>query len=305
MPDILLEDESLRDGLQFEQQILPLDAKIALFQLLRDAGLKRIQVGSFVNPRIVPQMADTHEFIQAVKDSDVLLTGLVLNPKGLDRAIASGLTHVSLSASASDAHSRKNVGKSSPEATAAILSLISDAKMAGLMVRAGIQCAFGCVYEGAIDVDRVIDMLSRMSDAGADEINLADTTGMAHPCQVTRLVERIRQAQPGATLSLHLHDTRGLGIANMVAGYASGVRIFDTSAGGLGGCPFVKGAAGNVPTEDAVHLFTAMGVTTGIDLKKICKVADRFRELLGRELPGRMGRVLEAMEQCAREQHTT
>ena len=226
----------------------------------------------------------------------------MLNPKGLERAIASGLSHISLSASASDAHSQKNVRKSSQEATAAILSLIEDAKRAGLAVRAGIQCAFGCVYEGAIAEDRVVDMLQRMKDAGADEFNLADTTGMAHPRQVAQLVERIHQVQPEAVLSLHLHDTRGLGIANMVAGYASGVRIFDTSAGGLGGCPFVKGAAGNVPTEDAVHLFTAMGATTGIDLQKICKVADRYRELLGRELPGRMSRVLSAMDQCAREE---
>lgn len=298
MVNILLEDESLRDGLQFEQQILTLDEKITLFHLLRTAGVQRIQLGSFVNPKVVPQMADTHEFIQEVKDSEVLLTGLVLNGRGLERAIASGLKHISLSASASDAHSWKNVRKSSDEAITGAVALIREAKAAGLAVRAGAQCAFGCVYQGEVAEQRVIEMLEQMAQAGADEFNLADTTGMANPLQVQQLVTKVRHHLPDAHLSLHLHDTRGLGIANMVAGFQAGVRIFDTSAGGLGGCPFVKGAAGNVPTEDAVNLFHSMGKSTGIDQEKICAVAAHYQKILGRELPGRMGMVLQSTSSC-------
>ncbi len=296
---VVLEDESLRDGLQFEQQVISLADKLKLFHLLKDAGVKRIQVGSFVNPKVVPQMADTEAFIEQVNDeSDVLVTGLVLNERGLDRAIASGIRHVSLSASISNSHSLKNVGKSSAEAVDAVISLIGKAQRAGVAVRAGIQCAFGCVYEGVIDEDFGVETLVRMSAAGAVELNLADTTGMATPLQIKSFVAKTRKTLPVAELSLHLHDTRGLGIANMVAGFDAGVRIFDTSTGGLGGCPFVKGAAGNVATEDAVNLFESMGISTGIDLGSICAAAEYYEELLGRPLPGRMARVFRVQHSC-------
>lgn len=293
MTAVLLEDESLRDGLQFEKVVIPLEEKIMLFNLLLAAGVQRVQVGSFVHPKLVPQMADTDMLVRQVADRpEVLLTGLVLNAKGLERALDCGLRHLSLSASASDAHSMKNVGKSSREALQLTTQLIRKACEAGIAVRAGVQCAFGCVYQGAVSPDEVVEALILLNKAGAHEFNLADTTGMAHPGQIKALVSEVREALPEATLSLHLHDTRGLGIANMIAGYEAGIRIFDTSAGGLGGCPFVKGAAGNVPTEDAVHLFEAMGISTGIDLQGICAVTEQFERLLGRQLPGRMGRVL-------------
>lgn len=299
MNAIILEDESLRDGLQFEPQVISLTDKLQLFHLLKKAGLQRIQIGSFVNPKVVPQMADTEAFITEVSDvSGVLVTGLVLNERGLDRAIASRIKHVSLSASVSNSHSLKNVRKSSTEAVETVISLIGKAQRAGVAVRAGIQCAFGCVYEGAIDEEYGVDALVRMSTAGAAELNLADTTGMATPLQIKNFVAKVRNRLPAAELSLHLHDTRGLGIANMVAGYDAGVRIFDTSAGGLGGCPFVKGAAGNVATEDAVNCFESMGISTGIELASICSVAECYEELLGRQLPGRMARVLRVQQSC-------
>lgn len=299
MTAILLEDESLRDGLQFEKVTLPLEEKIVLFDMLLSAGVQRVQVGSFVNPKVVPQMADTDLFVRQVSDRPgVLLTGLVLNGKGLERALESGLQHISLSASASDAHSLKNVGKSSREALQSTSQLIRTACQAGVSVRAGVQCAFGCVYQGAVSPEEVVEALILLNDAGAGEFNLADTAGMAIPQQIKELVCKVRDALPDITLSLHLHDTRGLGIANMLAGYEAGVRIFDTSAGGLGGCPFVKGAAGNVATEDAVHLFEAMGLSTGIDLEGICAVTEQYERLLGRKLPGRMGRVLRVQSPC-------
>lgn len=296
MSTVVLEDESLRDGLQFEQKILALEEKLSLFRLLAAAGVKRLQVGSFVHPKVVPQMADTEEFIQAVRDETpgVLITALVLNDKGLERALKCGLGHLSMSSSASHSHSLKNVKRPAAEAFASLLELICQAVRSGLEVRAGIQCAFGCVYEGAVAEDRVIEMAARLAETGANELNLADTTGMANPLQVRQLVAKTRAAVPHLPISIHLHDTRGLGLANMLAAYEEGVGIFDVSAGGLGGCPFVKGASGNVAAEDAVNLFEQIGVKTGIDLKALCKVVDRYEELLGRSLPGRMNRVIKS-----------
>jgi hydroxymethylglutaryl-CoA lyase len=296
MPTVILEDESLRDGLQFEQKILKLEEKLSVFRLLAASGVRRLQVGSFVHPKVVPQMADTDEFIQAVHNGtpSVLITALVLNDKGLERALKCGLRHLSMSSSASNSHSLKNVKRPAAEAFAGLLELIRQAVGSGLEVRAGIQCAFGCVYEGTVAEDRVIEMAGRLAETGANELNLADTTGMANPLQVRRLVARTRAAVPQLPVSIHLHDTRGLGLANMLAAYEEGVNIFDVSAGGLGGCPFVKGASGNVAAEDAVNLFGQIGVETGIDLKALCKAVDRYEELLGRSLPGRMNRVIKS-----------
>jgi hydroxymethylglutaryl-CoA lyase len=296
MPAVILEDESLRDGLQFEQKILALEEKLSLFRLLAAAGVKRLQVGSLVHPKVVPQMADTDEFIRIVRNEipKVLITALVLNDKGLERALKCGLGHLSMSSSASNSHSLKNVKRPAAEAFASLLDLIRQAVGSGMQVRAGVQCAFGCVYEGVVAEDRVIEMAVRLAQTGANELNLADTTGMANPLQVKRLIARTRAAVPHLPISIHLHDTRGLGLANMLAAYEEGVDIFDVSAGGLGGCPFVKGASGNVAAEDAVNLFEQIGVETGIDLKVLCQAVDRYEELLGRSLPGRMNRVLKS-----------
>jgi hydroxymethylglutaryl-CoA lyase len=295
---LVLEDESMRDGLQFEQKILDLEDKLTLFRLLVEAGFKQVQVGSFVHPKIVPQMADTEAVIRAARAAapDVVVTALVLNGKGLERALACGLEHLSMSSSASDSHSLKNVKRPAAEAFASLLELIRRAAGSGVRVRAGIQCAFGCVYEGAIPEERVLEMAGRLAETGAREINLADTTGMANPLQIRRLIARTRGAVPHLPLSVHLHDTRGLGLANTLAAYEAGVATFDVAAGGLGGCPFVKGASGNVAAEDAVNLFEQIGVPTGIDLRALCRVVERYEALLGRSLPGRMTRVLKAGE---------
>ncbi|HOG15718.1 MAG TPA: hydroxymethylglutaryl-CoA lyase [Syntrophales bacterium] len=296
---VLFEDEVLRDGLQMESRLFTLEEKIRLFHLLKEANIRRIQVGSFVNPKLVPQMADTDALIrQLISTSGVLLTGLILNSRGLERALDCGLSHVSMSVSVSDTHSRKNAGRPAAEALASMALLIAEAKKAGLKVRAGIQCSFGCVYEGTTSPEKVLSAARVMAGAGADEINLADTTGMGNPRQVRSLVREVRQHVPQIDLSLHLHDTRGLGLVNMFAGYEEGVRIFDVCAGGLGGCPFVKGAAGNVPTEDAVHMFEAMGIPTGVDLRGVSKVVEELESILGRQLPGRMSRVLKAQYPC-------
>lgn len=300
MPPVLFEDETLRDGLQVEDRVLETQDKLALFDFLVAAGLKRIQVGSFVHPRIVPQMADTDELIKRLEPPEgVLLTGLVLNERGLDRALESGLGHLSMSVSASDTHSRKNSNMPSEQALESMGRLIEKAVAAGVRVRAGVQCSFGCVYEGAVDEERVVATAKAMVKAGAQELNLADTTGMANPVQVRRLTARVAEVLPEAGLSLHLHDTRGLGLANMMAGYQAGVRLFDTATGGLGGCPFVRGAAGNVPTEDAANMFRAIGAEPGVDPAKLCRAVEFLEKILGRDLPGRMSRVIKSLEGCA------
>ena len=294
---VLLEDETLRDGLQVESRIFSLDEKLEIFRQLAGAGISRIQIGSFVNPKRVPQMTGTEELIHAIraqKANGPLLTALILNDKGLERALLCGIEHVSMSVSMSNTHSLKNAGKPAAEALLDMAALISQARGSGLAVRAGLQCSFGCVYEGAIAEEAVLTATEKLAEAGALEVNLSDTTGMANPLAVESLVRQVQREQSGLEISLHLHDTRGLGLANMFAGYQAGVRTFDVCTGGLGGCPFVRGAAGNVPTEDALQMFSSMGVETGIDLKKICATVGTLENILGRKLPGHMKTVLDA-----------
>lgn len=296
---ILLEDEALRDGLQIESQLFTVAQKIELFKLLKSAGVRRIQVGSFVHPKIVPQMAATDELIKTLgKQDDTVISALILNDKGLERALACSVPHVSMSVSVSDTHSRKNARKSAADALDSMVDLIRNARSQGLEVRAGLQSAFGCVYEGSISESAVLAAADKMMSAGVDEINLADSTGMANPLTIRSLVHKFAERFPETRISLHLHDTRGLGLANMVSGYEAGVRIFDVCAGGLGGCPFIKGAAGNVPTEDAVHMFESMGIATGIDLKTLMGAVDFLEQALERPLPGRLKKVLSSQPIC-------
>ena len=298
--ELLLEDEALRDGLQMESRIFSLEQKLHLYRMLKNAGIKRIQVGSFVHPQIVPQMADTDELIQAIGQQDgSVVSALILNDKGLERALKCGVSHASMSVSVSDTHSRKNARRPAAEALASMTALIGEALTACLDVRAGLQCVFGCVYEGRISEDAVLTAAQKMVAAGATEINLADTTGMATPLSIRNMVQRFKKEFADTTVSLHLHDTRGLGLANTFSGYEAGVRIFDVCTGGLGGCPFVKGAAGNVPTEDAVNMFESLGVPTGINLQTLSEAVGFLESTLGRALPGRMSRVLEHQKTCS------
>ena len=297
---VLLEDETLRDGLQVESRLFSLDEKLHLFHLLQKAGIKRIQVGSFVHPKIVPQMADTEELIRAIgKQSTTVVSALILNARGLERALSCGVPHVNMSVSVSDTHSRKNARRPADDALDAMIPLIGEALSAGLDVRAGLQCAFGCVYEGQISGKKVLAAAEKMARTGVSEIYLADTTGMATPIAIREMCRRFKREFPGIRFSLHLHDTRGLGLTNLFAGYEAGIRSFDVCTGGLGGCPFVKGAAGNVPTEDAVNLFETMGIPPGIDLPALCTAVAYLESTLGRELPGRMKRVLAFQQHCS------
>jgi len=291
--DALIEDEFLRDGLQNEKRLFSIDEKLHFLAALEAAGVRRIQVGSFVHPEWVPQMADTDALFERITPKPgVVYSALVLNKAGLDRALAVGVRHLSISVSASETHSCKNINRTVDEARAAIVPTIEAALGAGVAVRAGIQSALGCGFEGKVDPDRVADIARDFSSLGVHEINIADTAGLANPRQVFELCRRLRDViAPEVRLSLHLHDTRGLGIANLVAGLQAGVRIFDAALGGLGGCPFVPKATGNIATEDAAFACAQIGVGTGIDWQALRAPVAEAEALLGRALPGRAGHV--------------
>lgn len=291
--DVLIEDEFLRDGLQNEQRLFCVDEKLAFLAAIEAAGVRRIQVGSFVHPKWVPQMADTDALFERITPRDgVTYSALVLNRAGLERALAVGVAHLSISISASETHSMKNTNRTVNEARAAIQPTIERALSEGIAVRAGIQSALGCGFEGRIDPARVMDIARSFSDMGVAEINIADTAGLANPAQVFALCRRLRdRIAPEVRLSLHLHDTRGLGLANMLAGLQAGVRIFDAAMGGLGGCPFVPKATGNIATEDAAFLCAQMGLETGIDWKAFAAPVARAEAILGRTLPAKVSHV--------------
>jgi hydroxymethylglutaryl-CoA lyase len=297
MDRVILEDQTLRDGLQNETRLFSLEEKIQIVEMLLRAGVTRVQLGSFVHPGRVPQMADTDELVRLVgRRPGIIFTGLVLNDKGLERALAGGLDHLTISASVSNTHSLRNANRPAAQALDDMTRLIGEAKAGGVRVNAALQCVFGCVYEGAIDGGLVLRASEAMARAGASQISLCDTTGMADPHRIRQLCESVRDALPGRPIVLHLHDTRGLGMVNLLAGYEAGVRMFDVCTGGLGGCPFIRGAAGNVATEDVVHLFESMGIDTGIRWQELAPVVEVLEEKLGRALPGHMTRVLKAVD---------
>ena len=287
---VLLEDQTLRDGLQNEPRLLSLEGKLEIARLLAAAGVRRLQMGSFVDPRRVPQMAGTEELVALVRRElpGVECTALALNERGLERALGCGLRRLTLSASLADSHSRRNAGCGASEALSRVVGLVGRARGQGMVVRAGLQCAFGGDGE-PVPWRQVVAAAGQLVAAGAAEINLADTAGKAGPDDVVRLVGRVRRAV-AVPLSLHLHGPRERALANLLAGYRAGVRLFDVALGGLGGCPFVPGAGGNVATEEAAERFASLGVPTGLDVQALAAAADHTARLLGRPLHPPSGR---------------
>ncbi len=289
---IHIEEQGTRDGFQVEAVHIPTDLKIKWIEQAVEAGVKRIQMSSFVHPKLVPQLADAEAVCAGVtKKEGVIYSGLVLNVKGVERAIKAGLNHVAISMSASETHSRKNTNKSIEESLTEFAEMARIAKVAGMTVRGGIQCAFGCRYEGKISEQFVIDLSKRHLDLGIDELSLADSTGMGNPVQLKRIMSQIVPLAGNLPVILHLHDTEGKGIANMIAAIESGVNHYDTAFGGLGGCPFIKGATGNIATEDVIHCLHQMGYETGINNLKMIKLAKEVESFLGRKLPGKIKEI--------------
>jgi hydroxymethylglutaryl-CoA lyase len=291
--EVTLIEVGPRDGFKFEKQVISTDLKSEIICSLVKAGLKHIQVASFVSPSRMPQMADAEEVVSRLPESPgVIFSGLVLNPKGLQRALRAGLKHVEISISASDTHSRKNAGLSFDQAVSRMKEMIRLARTENMGVRAGIQCAFGCVYEGDISPERILSLVRYYAAHEVDSIALADTTGMANPMSVKRLLQTLMPECGEIPLVLHLHDTRGLGLANLMAALECGVVQFDAAMAGMGGCPFVRGAAGNIATEDTVHLMDSMGIRTGVDIAGVSKCSYRLEDYLAKQFPGKMHRLL-------------
>lgn len=289
MRRITIHEVGPRDGLQMEQQAVPLELKLGWIRRLMDCGVDIIQVGSFVHPEKVPQMADTDELFRRLtvdKRSHAVLSGLVLNEKGLARGLACGVELFCMGASASETHSRKNSGMGTEEATRRIIAAAREAVAAGKRVQVSVQSAFGCGFDGVIPEERVLGMVGAYLEAGLRQISLADTAGHAHPAQVTRLFGAIARLGPAVDLTCHFHNTYGLGMANIFAALAAGVTSFETSFAGLGGCPFTRVAAGNVATEDFVHALQRSGERRDVDLDRLIGVARDVAAHFGREMPG-------------------
>jgi hydroxymethylglutaryl-CoA lyase len=292
MRKLVLHEVGPRDGLQVEKQTVPTETKLEWIGKLLSSGIDVVQVGSFVHPEKVPQMADTDELfrrLSARPDArSGVLSGLVLNEKGLDRALACGVQLVCMGVSASDTHSRKNTGMGTEEATRRILATAKTAAAAGRAVQVSVQSAFGCGYEGPVPEERVLAIVKEYLGAGLTRISLADTAGHGYPEQVERLFGAIVALAPDAEPACHFHDTYGLGMANVWAAMRSGAVSFESSFAGLGGCPFTKVAAGNVATEDLVHAWQRTGLRTDVKLDVLIDVARSVEAFFGREMPGRV-----------------
>jgi hydroxymethylglutaryl-CoA lyase len=292
----LIHEVGPRDGLQVEKEAVPTETKAGWISRLAASGLDVVQVGSFVHPGKVPQMADTDALFRRLTGPEAparraVLSGLVLNERGLDRALASGVELVCMGVSASETHSRKNTGMGTAEATARIVAMAKRALAAGKPVQAAVQSAFGCGYEGPVAGERVLSIGRAFVEAGLTRISLADTAGHANPAQVTRLYASLLALAPGIEAACHFHDTYGAGMANVFAAFSAGVTSFETSVAGLGGCPFTKVAAGNVATEDLVHTLQRMGLRKDVDLTALVSVARDVAGFFQREMPGRVHRT--------------
>jgi hydroxymethylglutaryl-CoA lyase len=298
-PRVEIVEVSARDGLQNESTLVSTADKVALITRMIDAGARRFEVGSFVNPKRVPQMADTPEVIAALPDrADVGYIGLCLNRKGVERAADSrignkrGVDEAGCVTVASDAFGTANQGQTSAESVAENLAMLALARQQGLVPQVTIAVAFGCPFEKAVSPDRVLEIAARLAEADPVEIAVADTIGVAVPGQVRDLIGRLRELLPETIrLRAHFHDTRATGVANAWAAWEAGVDVLDSSLGGLGGCPFAPGATGNVATEDLVYLFEKSGVPTGIDLEQAIAVNRWFAGVMGKALPSNVGRA--------------
>ncbi|AIR87732.1 hydroxymethylglutaryl-CoA lyase [Pseudomonas cremoricolorata] len=293
---LIVQEVSPRDGLQIEPRWVETADKIALIDRLSLAGFSRIEAGSFVSPKAIPALRDGEAVFQGLtRQPGVIYVALVPNLKGAQRAIAAGADELNLVMSASQTHNRANMRMSCEQSLQAFRDVVTVAGETRLSLNGSVATAFGCPFEGAISEDRVCALVDHYLELGMTGISLADTTGMANPRQVGRLVRRVLERLPAAQLTLHFHNTRGLGLCNVLAAYEAGARRFDASLGGLGGCPFAPGASGNICSEDLVNLCDEVGIDTGIDLSLLLELSRTLPALLGHDLPGQ---VVKAGRNC-------
>lgn len=283
--DVTISEVGPRDGLQSIQRSMPTAAKVAWIRALADAGLQEIEVGSFVSPRLLPQLADTAEVVrEAIRIPGLTVLALVPNLKGAERAVEAGAPKVTMPVSASRTHSLKNIGMTPEQAVEQVrqVAQLRDTEVRQLTVEVGISTAFGCTMEGPVSEDWVLELATLLARAGADSIGLSDTTGYGNPAQVKRMFKRLVRELGDKAGGAHLHNTRGQGLANVVAALEAGVTTFDASQGGLGGCPYAPGATGNIVTEDLVFMLESMGLRTGVDIDRLIAA----RAVVAEALPG-------------------
>jgi hydroxymethylglutaryl-CoA lyase len=290
LPDsVSIYEVSPRDGLQNEKTPIPLEGKLQLLAALIAAGLKRIELTSFVSPRWVPQLADADELVKAAQvPAGVSVSALVPNAKGFERALAAGLKEIAVFMSASETHNRKNTNKSIQQSLETFEEVVPPARDAGLRVRAYVSTVWGCPYEGAVPLAASLRIARRLLELGCYQVSLGDTIGVGTPLQTRDIVSAFLGEMPAEQLALHLHDTRGTALANALVGLELGMRDFDASVAGIGGCPYAPGAAGNLATEDLVYMLDGLGVATGVSLDALIEAGRVAEAVVGRPLPGKV-----------------
>jgi hydroxymethylglutaryl-CoA lyase len=274
-----------RDGLQNEDAVVPVQDKVGLIDRLSGTGLAFIEVSAFVSPKRIPQLADAEEVCRRIhRAPGVTYSALVPNMRGYDRATAgAGLNAVAIFLSASETHNLRNIGSSVEEAIARYKDVCARAGADGVAVRGYVSTAFGCPYEGFVPVERVVEVSRRLLDMGVGQVSLGDTTGMGNPRQIAETVQALAVHTAIDAIALHLHDTRGVGLANALAGLQTGVTTFDSAVGGFGGCPYAPGATGNVATEELIYMFSSMGIETGVDVEKVLQAGEALAAAVGHE----------------------
>ncbi|MHC8517733.1 hydroxymethylglutaryl-CoA lyase [Sporosarcina sp. ITBMC105] len=292
MPDVTIIDVSPRDGLQNDPKPVSTEEKQQLVRMLVDAGVEKVEVTSFVHPKKVPQMADAKELVHSLAHmEDLEPIVLIPNLKGYERTKELRVSEINWVSAATETFNAKNIGMSIDENMEQFLKVLEEAKQDGIKTCFSVAVSFGCPYEGDVDEEQVLRIVRRVKEAGVDRIGIADTIGIATPDHVERLMGKVLEIAGTTPVTIHLHDTRGLGLANAYMAYRAGVRIFETSASGIGGCPFAPGAAGNLATEDLVYLFERMNISTGIDFEKLLDAADYAAILSSKNPLGRIRHV--------------
>jgi len=292
MARVYVHDVAVRDGFQIEPAFVPTGVKIALIDELSATGLAKIEATAFVSPKVVPNLRDAEAVMRGIRRMPgVIYSALVPNAKGAERALACKVDEINLVVSASETHNRANVNRTTEQSLSGFRDVMRIVRGTGVAVNGSVSTTFGCPFEGNIPEARVFQCVERYLELGVDGITLADTTGMAHPKQVRELARAVSTRFPTAEITLHFHNTRGMGLANVLAGLEAGVVRFDGSLGGLGGCPFAPGATGNICTEDLVHMLESMGYQTGVDLDKLLVAARRLPKIVGHDLPGQVAKA--------------
>lgn len=286
---IYINDVAVRDGFQIEREFIPTQTKVALIDELSRTGLTKIEVTSFVSPKAIPNMRDAEQVMSLIdRVPDVIYTVLVPNLRGVERAMQCNVDEINLFCSASESHNRANVNRTIAQTLQGFADVMQALSGSDIKVNGSISTSFGCPFEGNVPQENVFKLVDQFLELGFDGVTIADTTGMANPKQVRELMTAIVKRCPDADLTLHFHNTRGMGLANVLAGLEAGIVRYDASLGGLGGCPFAPGATGNICTEDLVHMLEAMDYDTGVNLDRLIKIARGISTIVGHEVPGQV-----------------